>query len=110
MPDPEVKPPPNTNTSTGRKSGGGGGGGGGGGDCDGGGGGGGDCDGGGGGGGGGVIGGAGDQMLSWRHASEVGSVAPTCGHMGPKAVASNTLGRQPVVFGCGGLNLNCLIG
>ena len=83
MPDPEVKPPPNTNTSTGRKSGGGG---------------------------GGVIGGAGDQMLSWRHASEVGSVAPTCGHMGPKAVASNTLGRQPVVFGCGGLNLNCLIG
>jgi len=95
MPDPEVKPPPNTNTSTGRKSGGGGGG---------------DCDGGGGGGGGGVIGGAGDQMLSWRHASEVGSVAPTCGHMGPKAVASNTLGRQPVVFGCGGLNLNCLIG
>jgi hypothetical protein len=49
-------------------------------------------------------------MLSWRHASEVGSVAPTCGHMGPKAVASNTLGRQPVVFGCGGLNLNCLIG
>ena len=55
MPDPEVKPPPNTNTSTGRNAGAGAGAGG-------------DGDG---------DGGAGDQMLSWRHASEVGSVAPT---------------------------------